>query len=137
LRRRPLAFTVTVMRARRLVPFVLGVVLAVAPAASAFADADARGGCDGGPATWRLRVQREDARHLRVRYEVRSGDDGDRWHVFVSDNGVRVFAQTRTADDSGTVSLRIVIADRPRRDRIAASAVDLDHGQTCSGSVRF
>jgi hypothetical protein len=124
------------MRARRLVPFVLALVL-MTVASPASADVDARGGCDGGPATWRLDAQREDARHLRVRYEVRSSDDGDRWHVFVSDDGVRVLAQTRTANDSGKVSLRIVIPDRPRRDRIAASAVDLDHGQTCSGSVRF
>jgi len=106
------------------------------PASVARADTERRGDCVGGPATWRLDVQREDGAHLRVRFEVRGVDEGERWQIFVSNDGVRELAKTRTARGSGSVRVRLLVRDRVGRDRIAASAVSLDDGETCSGRVR-
>jgi hypothetical protein len=115
---------------------VLAVALALAPEV-ARADVRTSGSCSGGSGDYRLDVQREDRNSLRVRFEIEAEGAGERWQVFVSDDGVRVFARTRYSNDDGDVRVRIDIADRAGTDRISASAANLDDGETCGGSVRF
>ena len=120
--------------------WVLAVLLAVAISlapAEALADVRTSGSCSGGSGDYRLEVQREDRNSLRVRFEIEAEGAGERWQVFVSDNGVRVLARTRYSNNNGDLRVRIEIADRAGTDRISASAANLDDGETCGGSVRF
>jgi len=101
------------------------------------ADVSTRGSCSGGPGTYRLDVQREDRSTLRVRFEIASEGAGERWQLFISDNGVRVLARTKYSRSDGDLRVRIEIADRSGTDRISATGANLDDGETCAGSVRF
>ena len=123
------------MRAR-VSAVLLALAISLAPA-SALADVRTSGSCSGGSGSYRLEVQREDRNTLRVRFEIEAQGAGERWQVFVSDNGVRVLARTRYSNDDGDLRVRIVIPDRAGTDRISASAANLDDGETCGGSVRF
>lgn len=98
-------------------------------------DGDARGSCSGGPSEWRLRVRPDDGSTLRVRFEIRGGEPGQAWQLFVSDNGTRILARTKTSDDDGRVRVRKLTADRSGSDLIRASGVNLETGESCSGSV--
>ncbi len=97
---------------------------------------DARGECSGGQSVWRLRVQPEDNRSLRIRFRIDGGEEGHQWQLFVSDNGARVYAGTKVSGDDGRVGIRRSIRDRRGRDRIAATGIDLVTGESCSGAVR-
>lgn len=109
-------------------------VLALLAARPALAGGEARGSCSGGPGEYRLKVRADDGR-LRIRFEITGAEDGERWQLFVSDDGERVLAGTRISDDGGSVHVRTATADRSGRDRIKATGVNLDTGTTCSGSV--
>jgi hypothetical protein len=114
----------------------VGLMLVSALASGALADgARRRGSCDG-RGHWELRVDRESAHGLRVRFEVDDVRQDDTWQVFLSDDGVRIFAGTRTSTD-GDFRVRTLTRDRRGRDRIRASAVDIDASGSCAGSVRF
>ena len=104
--------------------------------ASAGGPGERRGDCVGGPGHWRLVVQREGARNLRVRFEVKDVTSGQIWQLFLSDNGVGIYSATETVDD-GTFQVRKVTRDRAGRDRISATAVNADSGATCAGVVRY
>jgi len=95
-----------------------------------------RGDCVGGPGRWRLVVQREGPKTLRVRFELRDVDSGESWQLFLSDNGVGIFFATQVAEND-EVRVRKVTRDRAGRDRISATAVNMDSGATCGGSLRF
>jgi hypothetical protein len=122
-------------------PFILRTALVVLllvgaqalPAAAG--GSDRRGSCDGGPSEWRLRVQREGDSSLRIRFQIEDGEPGQTWQLFLSDNGDRVFAGTKTSRDGGRVRVRRVTADRSDRDRISATGVNLDTGESCSASL--
>lgn len=96
---------------------------------------DRRGSCDGGPSEWRLRVQPDGDSSLRIRFQIEDGESGQTWQLFLSDNGDRVFAGTKTSRDGGRVRVRRVTANRSGRDRIAATGVNLDTGESCSASL--
>jgi len=95
-----------------------------------------RGDCVAGPGRWRLAVQREGLKTLRVRFELKDVDSGESWQLFLSDNGVGIFFTTKVAENN-EVRVRKVTRDRSGRDRISASAVNMDSGATCGGSLRF
>jgi hypothetical protein len=122
--------------AMRVVALALGLALLLTTSASAGGSVERRGDCVGGPGQWRLVVQRERPGTLRVRFELKDVVSGQTWQVFLSDDGVGIFSGTNVADD-GDVRVRKVTRDRAGRDRIAATAVNVDSGATCGGSLGF
>ena len=115
----------------------IALVLAVLVATPAVAGggSDRRGSCSGGPGHWRLRVQREDADTLRVRFRIEDVAPGQSWQLFISDNGTRIYSATRTSTSDGEIRVRKHTRDRAGRDHIAANAVNSATGTTCEGSV--
>src|SRR4051812_19356358 len=110
------------------------------PAAPALAGGDSirrEGSCSGGPGDWRLRVRRESASTIRVRFDIEHVDPGDSWQLFLSDNGTRIFAGTRVADASGELRATKITADRSGTDRIKGSGVNVSSGGSCDGSLRY
>jgi hypothetical protein len=119
------------------IALALAVTVAVAAPAKAGDQTRRRGSCSGGPGGWELRVQREDAGRLRVRFEIHDVPTGQRWQLFLSDNGTRIYTGTKISRRGGEVRVRIVTRNRPGRDRIAASGVNTRTGTTCEGSLRY
>ncbi len=111
----------------------LALTLNVVPALAS--DGEVRSSCSGGPSELRLRVRPGDEGRLRVRFEIDGGAPGDRWQLFLSNDGVRVLARTKVADDGGRVRVRRGTEDGPGRDRISASGVNLDTGESCGASI--
>jgi len=95
-----------------------------------------RGDCVGGPGRWRLVVEREGPKTLRVRYELRDVVSEQTWQLFLSDNGIGVYSSTEVSENN-RIRVREEIRDRWGRDRISATAVNMDSGVTCGGSLRF
>jgi hypothetical protein len=128
------------MRAKPLLAAVLvALSVALAPAAPVRADDEIRrhGSCEGGSGEWTLRVRRESRTTLRVRFAIEDAAPGHTWQLFLSDNGVRVFARSKVTDPDGEVRVRTLIRNRAGVDRIKASGVDLANGETCSGGLRY
>jgi hypothetical protein len=126
------------MRTRLLVLPFTGILLLAAIAAPASAHGgEVRGSCSGGPSEYRLRVRQGDGDSLRVRFEIESEGAGERWQVFLSDNGTRIYARTRLSDGDGWIRVRKATEDRDGADRISASGVNLETGESCAGSVSF
>ncbi|HET9311215.1 MAG TPA: hypothetical protein VFP41_08340 [Actinomycetota bacterium] len=115
----------------------LTLALAVAAPVAAGDDVRRRGSCSGGRGDWMLRVQRESRTKLRVRFEIDDVPTGQRWQLFISNNGTRVYSRTNVSRRGGEVRVRIATRNRPGRDRIAASGVNTRTGTTCEGSVRY
>jgi hypothetical protein len=115
----------------------LGLTLAVTAPVAARDESRRQGSCSGGPGDWLLRVQREDRGRLRVRFRIDDVPEGQRWQLFVSNNGARIYSGTRSSSRGGEVRVRLTTRNRPGRDRIAASGVNTKTGTTCDGSVRF
>ncbi|HEX5951109.1 MAG TPA: hypothetical protein VFZ96_08905 [Actinomycetota bacterium] len=106
-------------------------------ATSALASEDARGSCSGGPSEWRIVVGREDDRTLRIRFRIEDGEPDQAWQLFLSDDGVRVYAGTKVSNDDGRVQVRRLTTDLVGRDRIEAAGVNVATGESCSGRVVF
>src|SRR4249919_1629590 len=73
---------------------------------------DRHGSCDGGPGHWRLRVQREDADTLRIRYRIEDVAPGQSWQLFISDNGTRIYSATRSSGSQGEIRVNKTTRDR-------------------------
>lgn len=95
------------------------------------------GSCSGGPSEWKLVVRRESASTLRIRYEIEGGKAGQTWQLFISDNGTRIYAGNKVSGAGGYVRVRRETADRSGTDLIKATGVNLDSGESCSGSLSF
>ncbi len=121
------------MRRALSLALVLAVLFTV-PAHAGSAN-DRHGACDGGPGRWRLRVQREDADTLRIRFRIEDVAPGQSWQLFISDNGTRIYSATRTSTSQGEIRVDKNTRDRAGRDHIAANAVNSATGTTCEGSV--
>ena len=93
------------------------------------------GSCSGGPGDWRLRVRRESATTIRVRFDIENVDPGDTWQLFLSDNGTRIFAGTRVADAQGALHAIKITADRAGTDRVKGSGVNITDGGSCDGAA--
>jgi hypothetical protein len=118
-----------------LLGLLVGVVLTADPVSAE--DGARREGSCSGSGHWALRVDRESASRLRVRFAVRDVDEDETWQVFLSDDGDRIFAGTRVANDDGGFRVRTATRDRARHDRIEASAVNAETGDSCAASVRY
>jgi hypothetical protein len=121
---------------------VLGVIVAACVAVPLFAGtAGASGGRREGSCTrngeWRLEVDRRDADTLRVRFRIEKTPAGDVWQVFLSDNGNRFLATTKTANSNGEVRVSKNTRDRSGTDKVKAYAYSRATGEVCSGSVAF
>jgi hypothetical protein len=124
------------IRSLRVGALALIVASLVSTSASAAGPGERHGNCVSGPGEWRLIVQREGPSTLRVRFELKDVVSGETWQVFLSDDGVGIFSGTKVAD-GGDLRVRKLTRDRAGRDRISASAVNMDSGATCGGSLRF
>ena len=94
------------------------------------------GSCSG-PGDWRLRVSRESTNSIRVRFDIERVDPGESWQLFLSDNGVAIFARTRVADAQGELRAVKITADRSGRDLIKGSGVNISAGGSCNGSLKY
>lgn len=71
---------------------------------------------------------------IEMEYQVDSNRAGQVWAVRITDDGVVVVSRhATTAGQSGSFSIRKVIANRPGPDKIHAHATFKDH--TCAGTV--
>jgi hypothetical protein len=116
----------------------LGVSLAVSPSLPGLATGDEmrrEGSCTGN-GDWRLEVRHDDANTLEVRFRIDHIPSGDVWEIFLSDNGTRFFAGTRTSS-SNDVRVRKLTGDRPGTDHIKGYGYSRDTGEVCSGRVAF
>jgi hypothetical protein len=112
-------------------------LLAAAPAAAGDDEVRRRGDCSGGEGDWDLRVKRIDRNTLEVRFKIDDVDSGERWQLFLSNNGDRVYSDTKVSNSEGEVRIRKRIRNRAGTDRIAASGLNESDGTTCQGSVSF
>lgn len=114
-------------------------VLSLVPVAVQARDGEVRrrGSCSGGPSEWELRVDRESRRYLRIRFEIRGGDEGQTWQLFLSNDGTRVYAGSKVSDDGGEVRVRKLARNRAGSDRIKASGVNLVTGESCLGALGY
>jgi hypothetical protein len=118
--------------------------IAVAMLASALAATPARadiavrssGSCSG-RGQWTLVAKRESASTIRVRFTIEHVDAGSTWQLFLSDNGVRILATTKTAGSDEVVRAVKITSDRSGTDHIKASGVNVSSGGSCAGSVAF
>jgi hypothetical protein len=92
----------------------------------------ARHGACSGPSSWRLRLVREQGR-IKIRFEVSGGKADQRWNIFISDNGDRVFAGGRISGPNGSFIVRTATRDRDGTDTIQAGANNAVTGETCRG----
>ena len=113
------------------------VVLSAGSQAGADGEVRRRGDCSGGPGDWVLRVRREDAGRLRVRFKIDDVAAGQSWQLFLSDDGTRIYSGTKTASSSGEVRVSTLTTNRTGTDRIAASGVNTKNGTTCEGSLSY
>ena len=54
---------------------------------------------------------------IEVRFDIEHVHPGQRWQLFLSDNGARIFAGTRTADGDGEFRAIKVTTNRPGADQ--------------------
>jgi hypothetical protein len=124
---------------RAVVVTYVGLTLAggvVAPA-GASGDGTRREGSCTGHSDWRLEVDRRDANTLQVRFRIEHTPAGATWEVFLSDNGNRFFAGTRTSTSEGEVRVRRNTRDRSGTDHVKGYGYSRATGEVCSGSVKF
>jgi len=117
----------------------LGLSLALSQAAVGRANDDEmrREGSCSGHSDWRLEVRHDDSNTLEVRFRIEHTPSGKVWEVFLSDNGTRFFAGTRTSSSSGEVRVRKLTGDRAGTDRIKAYGYSRATGEVCSGRVAY
>jgi hypothetical protein len=115
----------------------LSVVMALGVAAPVAASDEVRreGSCTG-HGDWRLEVRRDDSNTLEVRFRIDNVANGHVWEIFLSDNGTRFFAGTRTSS-GGDVRVRKLTKDRSGTDRIKSYGYDRTTGEVCSASLRY
>ena len=117
----------------------IGVLGALALATSVAAPAYAkdgrvvkRGACSSS-SVWKLSVG-PDSGAIETEFEVDSNRVGQNWNVVITDNGVRVFAGSRTTTaPSGSFTVARRIPNRSGIDHIVASAKNPATGETCVG----
>jgi len=111
-------------------------VVLLAGGAGASDSAKREGSCTG-HGDWRLEVERRDADTLRVRFRIENTPAGNVWEVFLSDNGDRFLAATRTANPDGEVRVSKETRDRSGADKVKAYGYSRATGEVCSGAVTF
>jgi hypothetical protein len=127
-----------IMVRRSLLSAVAGCVgIALLAGAAGASDSAKRDGSCTAHGEWRLEVERRDADTLRVRFRIENTPAGNVWEVFLSDNGTRFLATTRTANSDGEVKVSKSTRDRSGTDKVKGYAYSRATGEVCSGSVTF
>ena len=118
---------------------ILGLSLVLSGGATGHAAGDEmrREGSCSGHSDLRLEVRHDDANTLQVRFRIDHTPSGKVWEIFLSDNGSRFFAGTRTSSSSGEVRVRKLTGDRAGTDRIKGYGYSRDTGEVCSGRVAY
>jgi hypothetical protein len=111
-------------------------LLAAVPAMAA-GDSVVRQGPCSGAGQWRIRAGRQSATTIKVRFDIKHVAPGDSWQLFLSDDGVRIYAGSRVADSSGELHVVKVTTDRPGIDRVKGSGVNAVSAGSCVGAVSF
>ena len=127
------------MRLRPLRAAVSALVILLATASFATAggsDVTREGSCSG-RGEWTLRVRRETATTIRVRFVIDRLDTGDTWQLFLSDNGTRIFSASRVVDAQGEVRAVKVTTNRSGNDRVKGSGVNVSDSGSCEGVVTY
>jgi hypothetical protein len=96
-----------------------------------------REGACSGHSDWRLEVRHEDADTLQVRFRIDHTPNGAVWEIFLSDNGSRFFAGTRSSGSNGELQVRKQTADRSGTDRIKGYGYSRATGEVCSGVIKY
>lgn len=114
----------------------LAVALAAAPAGIAKdGDIRVRGTCTKA-STSKLKLSEEDGK-IEVEFEVDQNQNGVRWNVVISQNGLRVARMTRvTKAPSGSFDARIVRPNTAGADRFTAKATS-PSGEVCTAQASF
>jgi hypothetical protein len=118
---------------------VLAVLTLVATSSLAWAGGDdvTRSGSCSGRGDWKLRVRRETATSIRVRFDIEHVRPGDTWQLYLSDNGTRIFSASRVADSEGELRAVRVTANRSGTDHVRGSGVNVSAGGTCDGALAY
>jgi hypothetical protein len=95
------------------------------------------GNCATGNGQWDLKAKPLAGGRLYVEFEVDQIPRGTHWQLFVSQNGRRIAAVTRTARTSRGVQVSRVTHNRAGRERIRAAAGNPRSGGRCFGHLRF
>ena len=114
----------------------VGVTLLAGSAGASGDDARREGSCTAN-SRWRLEVDRRDSDTLRVRFRIDHTPSGKVWEIFLSDNGTRFFAATRTSTADGEIRVSKNTNDRSGTDHVKAYAYSRATGEVCTGSVAF
>jgi hypothetical protein len=108
--------------------------LGAAPAHAKDGRVETRGSCSAGSA-WKLKAGPDNGA-IEMEFEVDSNRVGQKWNVVIADNGVRVFAGTRTTlAPSGSFTVARRIPNRAGVDHLVASAKNPATGENCVGRV--
>ncbi len=111
---------------------VVAVLVIPSPARAGDGRVVRRGSCSG-LSEWKLDVRKEDGGRIRVQLEIEGGRSGQDWHIFMSDNGARIFSGTRTSGSGGYVEVRVHTTDLAGSDAIKAAANNVVSGESCVG----
>jgi hypothetical protein len=96
-----------------------------------------RSGSCSGRGDWKLRVRRETASTVRVRFDIEHVRPGDTWQLYLSDNGTRIFSASRVADSEGELRAVRITANRSGTDHVKGSGVNVTAGGTCDGALAY
>ena len=116
---------------------VAALSLVVAAPALAGGNSVRRAGSCSGHGGWDLRVSRENAKTISVRFDIEQVHPGDSWQLFLSDDGMGIFAGTRIADPDGELRAIKLTSNRSGADQIKGSGVNVTAGGSCIGAVKF
>ncbi len=105
-----------------------------APAARVTSARIARNTCSG-RSHWRLAVRVESPGVLWVRVSLKGGRPGQRWNIYMDDNGTGFFAGSRISGEHGSVVIIRRTADRAGLDRVRMAARNIATSETCRGRV--
>lgn len=86
-----------------------------------------------GRSQWKLAVHKVEGGNLHVRLDVEDGRAGQKWHVFLSDNGTGFYAGSRISGSGGRFHVSERTANARRTDRIRAAANNVTTGEICAG----
>jgi hypothetical protein len=117
----------------------VGLVLALTSAAPGRARDDEmrREGSCSGHSDWRLEVRHEDPNTLQVKFRIDHTPNNAVWEVFLSDNGSRFFAGTRSSGSDGELRVTKLTRDRSGTDRIKGYGFSRATGEVCSGVIKY
>jgi hypothetical protein len=126
-------------RARPIRLAVLAVLTLFATSSLAWAGGDdvTRSGSCSGRGDWKLRVRRETATTIKVRFDIERVQPGDTWQLYLSDDGTRIFSASRVVDAEGELRAIKLTANRSGTDHVRGSGVNVTAGETCDGALAY